>query len=168
MTASALHDARLRRAGLATLAVLLLSAALGLLVNALRPDGVPLFADWGEVRSERAARSTVALVEPGQALRLRQEGAVFLDVRDPEQFREGHVPGAVSRPLVLQGNEPRFSAALPGNLAAGALLVVYCDSGCNKALLAVPLLKARGLEPKVLAAGIEGWVAAGGALEFGP
>ena len=51
-------------------------------------------------------------------------GAVLLDVRTPEEYRAGHIPGAQNLPL------NRLSAA---SAPAGVPLFVYCHSGARSA-----------------------------------
>ena len=64
-------------------------------------------------------------------------GAVLLDVRTPQEYREGHVPGSRNAPLQsLDG---------AGNLPAGkdTPLFVYCQSGA-RSRQAVSLLQNMG------------------------
>ena len=50
-------------------------------------------------------------------------GAVLLDVRTPQEYREGHIPGSINIPLQ--------SLHTAGQLPAGAPLFVYCHSGAR-------------------------------------
>ena len=52
-------------------------------------------------------------------------GAVLLDVRTAQEYREGHIPGSVNAPLQSLGAE--------GTVPAGknASLFVYCHSGAR-------------------------------------
>jgi rhodanese-related sulfurtransferase len=62
---------------------------------------------------------------------------VIVDVRSPEEFREGHIPGAV--------NLPFWAAAFRGlELSPSAPAVVYCGHG-PRARLARTLLRLRGI-----------------------
>ena len=54
----------------------------------------------------------------------RDEGLVILDVRTPEEFAAGHVPGAVNIPYT---HLPARISALPS--AADKDIVVYCATG---------------------------------------
>ena len=64
-------------------------------------------------------------------------GAVLLDVRSPQEYREGHIPGSVNVPLQ--------SLAVEGAVRAGkdAPLFVYCHSGA-RSRQAVSLLARMG------------------------
>jgi phage shock protein E len=69
-------------------------------------------------------------------------GAALLDVRTPEEFREGHVPGA--RNIPVQELARRLSEVGP----PGTPVVVYCRAGA-RAASAAELLQRAGY-PQVL------------------
>jgi len=60
-------------------------------------------------------------------------GAVLLDVRDPDEFRGGHIPGALNLPLDTIGSKitSQFDSDTP--------LFVYCLSGARSTRAAVAL-----------------------------
>ena len=91
--------------------------------NALRGDN-PL-ADWGQLGSD---------------------GALLLDVRDPDEFDEGHIPGATNLPL----NEIRSRM---GELPRDRALWVYCGVG-QRAYDATRILLQNGYDVKNLAGGM--------------
>ena len=64
-----------------------------------------------------------------------------LDVRPRDQYKEAHIPGAVSMPLVGLGDESQDVSALPGDLDAPILSV--CQRG-NASLSGVLFLKSLG------------------------
>lgn len=83
-------------------------------------------------------------------------GDIFvLDVRTPEEFADGHVPGATLLPL--QELEGRL-----GELEArrGEEIAVICASG-GRSSRATELLRARGFTASNVAGGTRAWVAAG-------
>ena len=69
------------------------------------------------------------------AAELREsEPAIFVDVRDRNEWDEGHIPGAVHVP---RGNlESRIEGAVPDR---DARLVLYCASGARSAFAAKAL-----------------------------
>ena len=69
-------------------------------------------------------------------------GATLLDVRTPEEFREGHLPGALNIPV--QELPKRLSEVGP----PGTPVVVYCKAGA-RAASAAELLRHAGY-PQVL------------------
>ncbi len=87
-------------------------------------------------------------------------GFVLLDVRSPDHFVQGHVPGAVNLPHARISE--RSLAAYPPE----TLFVVYCDGPhCNGADRAAVRLAKLGRPVKKMIGGIEGWKAEGLSLE---
>lgn len=70
----------------------------------------------------------------------RGEDLVILDVRSPEEFAAGHVPGAINIPHGEMGDRLEEIAAL-GNLE----IVLYCRSG-RRAGIAADVLRGAGYE----------------------
>ena len=77
-------------------------------------------------------------------------GAILLDVRTPEEYKEGHIPGSVSIPL----------AALPARYselgASDTPLFVHCLSG-GRSGQAVSFLKSVGYTNVKNIGGISAW-----------
>jgi len=115
-----------------------------------------------ERRAQRRARQFqgVKTVNLTQAHALWQEGALFIDAREPEEFREIHIPGALSLPpevLEKEGNR-----ALTG-IVKDRRLVVYCSqASCDAALKVAEGLQKLGYT-QVLAfmEGFQAWDEAG-------
>jgi rhodanese-related sulfurtransferase len=80
------------------------------------------------------------------------DGFVLLDVRSPEAYGAGHVPGAINLP---------HGRIVERNLAAhrpDTLFVVYCNGPhCNGADRAALRLAGLGRPVKKMIGGIEGW-----------
>jgi rhodanese-related sulfurtransferase len=86
------------------------------------------------------------------ALASKESRFVLLDVRSPEAFAAGHVPGAVNLPhrRITERNLARFEG--------DALLVVYCAGPhCNGADKAAVRLARMGRPVKKMIGGVEGW-----------
>ena len=77
------------------------------------------------------------------------DAPLVLDVRSPEEFASGHVPGA-------QNIEYDKVAAHLGELGAPREVVVYCESG-GRAAKAATVLAAAGFEVKHLTGDMSGW-----------
>ncbi len=89
-------------------------------------------------------------------------GFVVLDVRSPERYAAGHVPGAVNLP------HARINRRTADALPADALLVVYCAGPhCNGADRAALALARLGRPMKKMIGGVEGWRDEGFALATG-
>jgi rhodanese-related sulfurtransferase len=94
------------------------------------------------------------------ALGTADPGFVLLDVRSPESFREGHVPGAVSLP------HGRITDRNLAEYAPHTLFVVYCAGPhCNGADKAGLRLARLGRPVKKMIGGIEGWKDEGFSLD---
>lgn len=87
--------------------------------------------------------------------RVRRGDVTVLDVRPPEEYRAGHIPGAVSVPLAEL--ERRF-ADLPHDRE----IVAYCRGPyCVMAVEAVEALRARGFKAVRMEEGVPDWRARG-------
>jgi rhodanese-related sulfurtransferase len=87
--------------------------------------------------------------------RVRRGEVIVLDVRPPEEYRAGHIPGAISVPL-HQLNR-RLS-----DLPRDREIVAYCRGPyCVLAIEAVELLRERGFEATRLEDGVPDWRARG-------
>jgi hydroxyacylglutathione hydrolase len=93
--------------------------------------------------------------------RRRERTLQIVDVRAPDEWSAGHLPGAVHIPL----------AALPDRmdeLDASAQVVVHCRSG-GRSAIAASFLLAHGVEKVAnLEGGFDAWTASGLPVERGP
>ena len=91
-------------------------------------------------------------VHQDQDLKSGKPDYVILDVRSPEAYAAGHVPGAINLP---------YGRINERNLAAyekGTLFVVYCSGPhCNGADRAALNLARLGRPVKKMIGGVEGW-----------
>ena len=82
---------------------------------------------------------------------VNREKGVYIDVRDPAEYAEGHVAGSRNIPLgELEGHKQ-----LPSNKALP--IVVLCTSGARAAKAAGMLRKLGYENAKALAGGIKAW-----------
>ena len=96
--------------------------------------------------------ASVTGIRPAEAqAKLNQKTKPFLlDVRQPEEFAQGHIDGAVLMPL---GNLPDSYKQIP----KGVKLVVYCRTG-HRSAQAVSFLLAQGYAKAVsLSGGYTAW-----------
>lgn len=105
----------------------------------------------------QALRQQVVEVEISAAHALLAEGhALVLDVREPDEYEQGHLPGAVWIPRGLL--EPRIEAAAPER---DRPILVYCAGG-TRSVLAAHTLGLLGYRRAVsMAGGFSAWKAAG-------
>lgn len=88
-----------------------------------------------------------------EAARRRVAGTPVIDVREPHEYVEGHVPGAALVPL---GEVPHRLAEIPPH---GEVLVI-CRSGA-RSRTAAEFLRAQGVDAVNIAGGTQAWVMAG-------
>ena len=87
--------------------------------------------------------------------RVRKRQVIVLDVRPPEEYRAGHIPGAISIPL--KDLKDRLSE-LPRNQE----IVAYCRGPyCVLAVQAVELLRESGFHAVRFEDGVPDWRAHG-------
>ena len=87
-------------------------------------------------------------------------GFVLLDVRGPEAYAAGHVPGAVHLP------HGKIIASKMARWPEGTLFVTYCAGPhCNGAARGAVRLAALGLPVKIMTGGVTGWIDEGFELE---
>ena len=119
----------------------------------------------------REALEVVAEISPEEARRILdapdREGWHFVDVREPEEFAAGHVPGARLSPRGFL--EVRADATHPKRDPwiedRSRKLVLYCGGG-NRSALAARTLHEMGFERVVsMAEGWGGWTKRGYASE---
>lgn len=107
-----------------------------------------------------AQRGALQAVDGDELLRRVRSGEVtVLDVRPVEEFRAGHLPGALSIPV---GELKARMKELP----KGRDVVAYCRGPyCVMALDAVDLLRAKGVNAARMEQGVVEWRARGWRLE---
>lgn len=135
--------------------------AVGNLVLALRKAAEARLAEV-----ERISRAFLAehqqfepVDENALRRRVRKGEVTLLDVRPPEEFEAGHIPGAVSVPLA---GLARHLVGLPRRKE----VVAYCRGPyCVLAVEAVDLLRKKGFKAVRLADGVLDWAARGLGLE---
>lgn len=97
-----------------------------------------------------------------QALHYKEEGLVVLDVRSPQLYAAGHVPGAQNLPTgrIVERNLESYPR--------DTVFVVYCDGpACNGADRAALRLAQLGRPVKKMIGGIVGWKDEGLGLAMG-
>jgi len=115
-------------------------------------------AAWDE--DGRPTRTFENLSPAELSERLEGFGApLVIDVRKPGEYEDGHLPGAILRPL-----EPRISAR---DLPANASLAIVCRSGYRSAIAASILAASHAGPILNLAGGTDAWRESGLPLEKG-
>lgn len=100
--------------------------------------------------------SSIQTVSLEQAKALQDEGAVMLDVREPEEWAEGYIEAAL---LISRGDlAERIASAVPDKNTS---IVTYCQSG-KRAAMAAGTLRELGYNYIVsMQGGFQDWEEAG-------
>jgi rhodanese-related sulfurtransferase len=102
------------------------------------------------------AKSRVCEITPAEARQWQADGAVLIDVRESEEFANGHAEGAIhlSRGVL----ELRIEETVSDPATA---VVCYCGGGSRSALAADNLQKMGYTNVASLAGGFKAWKQAG-------
>jgi hydroxyacylglutathione hydrolase len=109
-----------------------------------------------DLANARGLETTEEIGVP-EALARREKGAQVLDVRKPDEWAEGHIPGAT------RAVHTRLPAAIKG-LSKDRPVVVHCQGGVRSARAAA-LLQREGFKVANLAGGFRAWEGAGAPVE---
>ena len=102
-----------------------LAALIGLLVNQVRSDSMPIVSDWSpEARITLKFGKNILIPLDEAKDRFFTGSAVFVDARPPELYQEGHIQGALNVPLA---EFDRMIDTVLTELPEEALIVTYCD-----------------------------------------
>ncbi len=168
---------RLRRAIAQAVLVALVAAAAAFIHNALSENGIDPMRDLGEVPVFESGQPLQggAAVEDAEGDRLvsleefrelMEAGNPVLDARTPDEYRSGHIPGAILCDYYEMGRY--FDRVLP-RLDPAQRLGVYCSGpSCDDSeMLARELYSMGYTRLCVFKGGIEEWTEAGLPLEYG-
>jgi len=128
-----------------TVAFALIAAILGLIVNQVRSDSIPLLGDWSpEARITLKFGKNILIPFDEAKDKFFTQGAVFVDARSPELYQGGHIQGAVNVPLA---QFDQMIEKVLMNLPEDALIVTYCDGeDCDLSAKLAEELKRLGYE----------------------
>lgn len=103
------------------------------------------------------ARARITEVDAQGMGAAREGGAVIVDVREPDEFAQGRVEGAVNIPRgVAEMGIPRL---VPD---PGTRIICYCGGGGRSALVADNLRQMGYTNVESLAGGFQAWARSGG------
>lgn len=154
--------------------VLLLGGAVILAfgVNAVSPRGIPWQGQWDDAKGvvtadQTTLQATLDLEIPDARsahILHGTGGVVFVDSRTAADYREGHIPGAVSLPV---GEFDRRLEAFRARYDRGHPIVTYCSGrNCQDShILAQRLFEAGYENVSVFIDGVPGWAAEGYPIE---
>lgn len=104
------------------------------------------------------ARSRITEVDPAaMSASMQAGGVVVVDVREPDEFAQGHVEGAVNIPRgVAEMGVPRLAPD------PATRIIFYCAGGGRSALVADNLRQMGYANVSSLAGGFQTWARSGG------
>ncbi|HEY9143391.1 MAG TPA: rhodanese-like domain-containing protein [Arenimonas sp.] len=112
------------------------------------------------------AKAGIREIDAKELQALQAKGVPVVDVREPAEFAEGHIPGAVNIPrgvleFEVDGHPAVNCVRDPALGHRDQPIVLQCRSGARSALAADALRRLGFVEPLSLAGGIVGWTSAG-------
>lgn len=105
--------------------------------------------------SESPAPARVSNVDAATAIARHRGGTPIIDVREDDEWRAGHIPGAMHLSV---------ADLTPDSVPSRGPVLVICRSGSRSAK-ATQTLAAAGLEVGNVVGGMTAWAANGGSME---
>ncbi len=102
-----------------------------------------------EMRQRGVAGTALA---PNDAIRLMNAGATLVDLRSPNQFKDGHIAGARNLPGDQIASNPKSFEKLAGKTA-----ILYCDDGATTGAALRTLSRAGVKDVMSLRGGLAAW-----------
>ena len=103
-----------------------------------------------------AARARVAEAAPADVAALMAEGAVALDIRDPDEHAAGHIPGSLN---ISRGKlEMNIEGVIPD---FNTVVLCYCNANNRGALSANTLRQMGYVNARYIAGGLKAYRALG-------
>ncbi|MBW2544539.1 MAG: rhodanese-like domain-containing protein [Deltaproteobacteria bacterium] len=122
-----------------------MAGLVGICVNHLRPDSIPVVGDWSVKTGMAAATEDNLIIPLSEAAKLfSARAAVFIDARDEQDYESGHIRGALSLPWYNAGK--RFPE-IAGDIPSGTTIITYCDGkACHLSHDLAVFLRDKGFE----------------------
>lgn len=114
-------------------------------------------AGSGSSSQDQQPKTTLPVKEFESAI--KNGDAVLIDVRTPQEFASGHIPGSINIDWTAQGYEASFASLDPKRP-----LLLYCAAG-GRSDQARAYLQDKGYEVRDLEEGIAAWKEAGLPIE---
>ncbi|RJQ39340.1 MAG: rhodanese-like domain-containing protein [Nitrospiraceae bacterium] len=147
--------------------IFLISAALGLLVNTFRDEGILVVADWSQDVRPTVVSGKSMVISLGEAERLcMNKQAISIDARSPELYAQGHIRYALNLPFQ---EFDKYIDRVRDKIPYDAWIVVYCDGEqCSLSEdLAKQLVSMGYKKVKILLNGWTRWLEAGLPIDSG-
>lgn len=107
------------------------------------------------------AKTRITEISPRELMAMRERGerAIVVDIREPNEWNLGHVPGAVHLPRgILESNIENIAMRDDS-------VVLYCAGGSRSALAADVLQRMGFRDVRSMERGFRGWAEDGGDID---
>ncbi|MDI6616914.1 MAG: rhodanese-like domain-containing protein [Syntrophaceae bacterium] len=102
--------------------IIFMAGVVGLGVNFLRTDSLPLVGDWSVKTGTAGDSLAIPLAEAARLF--SEQAALFIDARYEEDYADGHIKGALNLPWDdVQTRFPDIAGAIPRD----RVIITYCD-----------------------------------------
>lgn len=123
---------------------------------------MPLKKNLADLAAEVRNRGAVDEIDVDELVELQAQGAVVIDVREPDERARGHVPGSLAIPAgVLERDiEKKAFTGGAGHLSDADLsrpIALYCGGGHRSLLAGDRLLQMGFTNVKSLEGGFKAW-----------
>ena len=118
-----------------------------------RVSDLPGRYDHADFSGDRSKEVDIPEIDVDELARRHQAGATLIDVRQPDEYEAGHVPGAVLIPL-------REVPERVDEVPAGGEVLVICKSG-GRSRSASEFLRTQGIDAINVAGGTQAWIRSG-------
>jgi rhodanese-related sulfurtransferase len=147
-----------------TMGIILVASIAGLLFNLVNPRGIPLVSrqpyDIYVACPKEDEAAGIKKMSAKELNQMRIGGVVIIDARGREQYREGHLPGAISLPHDPLACPDRATVEILK--AKGQVVVVYGDAKSGNGISLARELHREGVPMMAhLEGGFAAWVNAG-------
>lgn len=92
--------------------IIVMAGLVGICVNSLRPDFIPVIGDWSVKTGTAGDNLAIPLAEAARLF--SEQAALFIDARYEEDYADGHIKGALSLPWDdARTRLPEIAGAIP-------------------------------------------------------
>lgn len=141
-----------------TVVIVLISLGVGSSINFFRSDGAPFIGDWSVESKTTLGTGEKIDISLEDAKQLYQQGkAIIIDARSPEDFRAGHIEGALNLPWL---SFDQYFDQIIDKIDDNHTIITYCDGeNCPLSVDLAKILIDFGFQDvKVLVNGWSLWV----------
>ena len=163
----------MRKTVIEAISLTVLATVLAFGVNSLSPKGISLVGTWYDNRDKIELdeppsydATTDTLLTMNQAFNLWQNSGIFIDTREPDEYEEGHIPGALNLPFEQWDD---YWYLVEPYLDVDSELILYCGGlDCELSLFAARELQIIGYPNSyIFFGGYHKWVKARMPVEIG-